>query len=119
MKLSNYQIMNSENTLFKLKDMELPIKVAYKLNKAIKEIAVKIELINEVKNELIMKHGECDNGNYFINNENKDAVEKFVKDFKEVLNIEEEVNIDPFDLNDFESVKLSSAEFEAISFLFE
>ena len=119
MKLTNLQLINSEQVLVKLKAQELPIKVAYKLNKAIKEIAEKINFINEQKNEFIKKYGKEENGNYSIAQDDRENIDLFLRDFKEVLSIEEEVNIEPFDLKDFENVMLSSEDFEMISFLFE
>lgn len=119
MKLTNLQLINSEQALIKLKSQELPILVAYKLNKAIKDIAEKIAFINEQKNEIIKKYGKEEHGSYSIAQDDKENIDKFLKDFKEVLDIEEEVNVEPFDLKDFENVKLSSDEFEMISFLFE
>lgn len=119
MKLTNHQIMNSEKVLAKLKTYELPILVAYKLNKAIKEIGKKLEFIHEQRDEIIMRYGKEENGSYSIDEKDTENINKFLNDFKAVLSIEEEVDIIPFELSDFENVKLSSDEFELVSFLFE
>lgn len=118
MKIKNAQLINSEQALIKLKSEALPIKVAYRLNKTIKEIGEKIKFINEQRNDIIMKYGNESDGRFVIAQDDKENVDKFLKDFKEILDIEEELDIDLFDLSDFENVKLSSDEVESISFLF-
>ena len=118
MKLTNLQIMNSEQVLAKLKTQELPILVAYKLNKVIKAIGEKLQFIQEQRDEIIKRYGQEENGSYKIDEKDIENINKFLKDFKAVVSIEEEVSIERFELNDFVNVKLSSDEFELVSFLF-
>lgn len=118
MKLTNLQIMNSEQVLAKLKTEELPILVAYKLNKVIKVIGEKLKFIHEQRDEIIKRYGHEENGTYLIDEKDQENINKFLNDFKAVLSIEEEVSIEIFELNDFVNVKISSDEFELVSFLF-
>lgn len=110
--------MNSEKVLVKLKTQELPILVAYKLNKVIKAIGEKLQFIHEQRDEIIKKYGKETNGTYSIDEKDTENINKFLNDFKAVLSIEEEVSIERLELNDFVNVKISSDEFELVSFLF-
>ena len=118
MKLTNLQIMNSEQVLVKLKQQELPILVAYKLNKIIKSMGEKLQFIHEQRDEIIKKYGTETNGTYAIDEHDQENINKFLEDFKQVLSIEEEVEIEKLELKDFVDVKISSDEFELVSFLF-
>lgn len=118
MKLTNLQIMNSEQVLVKLKQQELPILTAYKLNKIIKAIGEKLKFIHEQREELIKKYGKDIDGQFGIDQNDQENFNKFLEDFKVILEVEEEVEIEKLNLKDFENVKLSSDEFELVSFLF-
>lgn len=118
MKLTNLQIMNSEQVLVKLKQQELPILTAYKLNKTIKAIGEKLKFIHEQRDEIIKRYGKETNGTYSIDEKDQENINKFLNDFKLVLEVEEEVSIERLELSDFVNVKLSSDEFELVSFLF-
>ena len=118
MKVKNGIIYNSQNALLKLKQAELPIKTAYNLNKLIKVISEKIQFIEEQRNENIKKYGKEDNGVLAIDKDDIQAIERFINDFNEVLDIDEELDIELFSIEDFTAVKLTSDDFDTISYLF-
>ena len=119
MKLTNSQIKNCEHVLLKLKKQELPILVAYKLNKVIKALDEKIKFINYQRDEIIKKYGKEEDGTYSIDANDTENVNKYFNDFNMILGVEEEVDIEKLDLNDFVNVQLTCAEFDLISFFFE
>lgn len=120
MKLTNLQIINCEQVLVKLKQQELPILTAYKLNKTIKAIGEKLKFIHEQREELIKKYGKEIDGQFGIDQNDQENFNKFLEDFKVILEVEEEVNFEKMELQHFidSGVKLSSDEFELVSFLF-
>lgn len=118
MKLKNGIIYNSQNALLKLKNTELPIKTAYKVNKVIRVISEKIKFLEEQRNEIIQKYGREENGVFSIDKDDIQAIERFINDFNEILDIDEELDIEEFSMEDFTAVKLTSDEFDTISYLF-
>ena len=120
MKLKNLQIMQSEQVLMKLKKQELPILVAYKLNKVIKALDEKLKFIKSQRDEIIKRYGkEEENGSYMIDGNDTENVNKYFDDYNLILEVEEEVEFEKLDMNDFVNVKLTSDEVGLVSFLFE
>ena len=62
---------------------------------------------------MIRKYGKED----MIDKEDKEAIEKFVNDFNEILGIEEEIEISTIDVEKLEDVKISASDLEALSFM--
>lgn len=119
MKLKNLQIMQSEQVLIKLKKQELPILVAYKLNKVIRVIEEKLKFIKSQRDEIIKRYGKEENGSYMIDGNDTENVNKYFDDYNLILEVEEEVEFEKLDMNDFVNVKLTSDEVGLVSFLFE
>lgn len=113
MKLKNGIIFNSIEALKKLNEAELPIKTAYKLKKNIEVLGKQVDFINGQRNEIINKYGKDGQ----IKTDDKEALEKFIKDFNEILNIEEEVEIKMLTLNELDGAKLSVNDITNISYL--
>jgi hypothetical protein len=120
MRLKNKTLTMSEQSLVKLKSQDLPVKVAYKLNKNIKAISERLRFINEHRKDFIEKYGRPDeNGVFYIPSEDHENVDKFMKDYTELLEIEDEIEIIAMTLDELESAELSSDDLEAISFLID
>ncbi|WP_115716773.1 hypothetical protein [Amedibacterium intestinale] len=113
MKLTNGTIFNAQIALNKLSNADLPIKTAYAVKKNVDALKKQIAFISERRNELIRKYGKED----MIDKEDKEAIEKFVNDFNEILGIEEEIEISTIDVEKLEDVKISASDLEALSFM--
>lgn len=118
MKLTNLVLLNSEKPLSKLKTQNLPIKVAYKLNKNIHLISEQLKFIEEQRLTLIKKYGSSTkDGGYYIDKNDVNSYNKFANDFMEILQIEESIDILPFNLDELSDVCLTSDDLDMISFL--
>lgn len=113
MKLTNRVIFTSVESLNKLNNLELPVKVAYAVKKNIDALNVQIKFIGERRNELIEKHGK----DRKIDIADKESVLAFNKDFNDVLEIEEEVEVKAISIDELGDAKLSSADLDALSFM--
>lgn len=113
MKLTNGTIFNAQIALNKLSNADLPIKTAYAVKKNVDALKKQIAFINERRNELIRKYGKED----IIDKEDKEAVAKFVNDFNEILEIEEEIEINTIDVEKLADVKLSASDLDMLSFM--
>lgn len=95
--IKNEKIVNSIGVLSKLTSLDLNIKVSYAIAKNINKIERELEVFNKEKAKLIDKYGEKDKegklkideaGNIKIIDE-----ENWSKDSKELLGIENEIDI--------------------------
>lgn len=97
MKLRNEKIVNSIHVLSKLTNMDLNIKVSYAIAKNISKIKKELEVYDKEKAKLIDKYCEKDKeGNLKIDKDRKTKIidqENWNKDFKELLEIENEIDI--------------------------
>lgn len=97
MKLRNEKIVNSIHVLSKLTNMDLNIKVSYAVAKNISKIEKELEVYNKEKAKLIDKYCEKDKeGNLKIDKDGNTKIinqENWSKDFKELLQIENEIDI--------------------------
>lgn len=97
MKLRNEKIVNSIHVLSKLTNMDLNIKVSYAIAKNISKIEKELEVYNKEKSKLINKYGEKDEEGKLKKNEDETVkiidTESWDKDIKELLEIENEIDI--------------------------
>ena len=125
MKLSNEKILNTINTLGNLNNTQLPIKVAYAISKNINKIECELKAYNTEKAKLIDKYAEKDEegklkvdeyGNVNIKEAHK---EEWNRDIKELLSIENEIDIHMIQLDDLlnANYNISPAELTTISFM--
>jgi hypothetical protein len=119
MKLKNGKIFNSKKALDKIKNTSLPIKTAYKIAKITKVIDEQYNFIVTQQNEIIKKYGTEENGCYGIKANDYENLNKYAKDFNEVLEIEEEIEIQKISLEELEKVELTINDVESIDFLIE
>ncbi|MEN8079095.1 hypothetical protein ABFP60_19220 [Clostridioides difficile] len=123
--LSNERIVNTINVLGDLNNAKLPVKVAYAITKNINKINSELKAYNEEKAKLIDKYAEKDEegklkadefGNVTLKEEHR---EDWDKDIKELLSIENEVDIHMIQLDDLlnSNYNISPAELAAIDFM--
>lgn len=97
MVIKNETLVNSVGVLSKLNNMKLNIKVSYAVAKNISKIEKELEVYNKEKAKLIDKYCEKDKeGNLKIDKDGNTKIidqENWSKDFKELLQIENEIDI--------------------------
>lgn len=113
MKLTNRVIFTSVESLKKLNNLELPVKVAYAVKKNVDALDIQIKFISERRNEIIERHGK--DGKIEVTN--KEAVLAFNMDFNDVLDIEEDIEIKTISIDELGDAKLSSSDLDALSFM--
>lgn len=102
------EIMNAKDAFFKLLSLPLPIKTSYRLSKAARKFDVELKIIEEKRNQLVMKYGEKnEQGNTMVK---QSEMGNFMKEFNDMLELSIEINIEPIDLSLFEDIKLSPLE---------
>lgn len=127
LKLSNEKIINTINVLGKLNNAQLPIKVAYAISKNINKIESELKVYNTEKEKLIDRYAKKDEegklkadeyGNVNIKEEH---IEDWNKDVKELLSIENEIDIYMIKLDSLlnSDYNISPAELTAIDFMIE
>lgn len=123
--LSNERIVNTINVLAELNNAKLPIKLAYAITKNINKINSELKAYNEEKAKLIDKYSEKDEegklkadeyGNVILKEEH---IEDWNRDIKELLSIENEIDIHMIQLDDLlnSNYNISPAELAAIDFM--
>ncbi len=125
--LSNERIVNTINALSKLNNAQLPIKIAYAISKNVNKIESELKVYNTEKAKLVNKYGEKDkegklkvgeNGNVSLKEEH---IEDYNRDIKELLSIENEMDIHMIKLDDLlnSDYNISPSELSAIDFMIE
>lgn len=106
MKITNRKIVMDANFLGALTEKKLPIKVSYAIAKNISKIEKELEIYNTERQKLIDKYCVKDqNGENKTDKDNKLSIdEKYLNDWKkdieELLDIEIEIDIHKFNIND-------------------
>jgi hypothetical protein len=95
------EIKNLEHSFTKLVEQDLPVRLAYRLGKILKQINNELEHIENLRIALVKKYGTNDEKTNTIN-VSIDKLEAFLQEWTELLN--EKVNLD------FEKIKLSELE---------
>lgn len=125
MKLTNKQIVNNSMILMEISKKELPIKVSYALAKNIVKIEKELEIYNSERQKLLDKYCVKDeNGkNKVDENKNLKIQEEYLKDWerdiKELENIELEIDIHKFRLDELNGYNMSPSELIAIDYMIE
>lgn len=120
MKLTNlqvYQIANGLNSLTE-SDHYIPAKANFFLQKNMQVIAAAAKEIEESRLKIAQHYGELDEENqqYKIPEENTEAV---TKELNDLFNIEQDLDIKTFKIDDLGSAEFTSAQMQAIMFMIE
>lgn len=125
MKLSNERILTDIQKLRGLSDKQLPVKVSYALAKNINKIESELKVYEKERAKLIDKYAEKDEKGQLKSDEAgqimfKDGCrEQWDKDIKELLTIENEVDIHKFKLGALEGYSMAAAELMLIDYMIE
>jgi len=124
-KLNNNQLLGSIKTLSILSQKQLPIKTSYTIAKNILKIQDELKVYNIEREKLLNKYGKKDEKDKLIVDD-KNAVQfkdgcldKFNKDFSELISIENEVDIVKFSIDKIENCSISPNEIMAINYMIE
>lgn len=125
MKLTNKQIVNDSVILMEISRKELPIKVSYALAKNIAKIEKELEIYNSERQKLLDKYCTKDeNGRNKIDKNNQLKIqEEYLKDWeqdiKELQNIELEIDIHKFKIDELNGYNMAPSELMAIDYMIE
>lgn len=125
MKLTNKKIVNDSMILMEISRKELPTKVSYALAKNISKIEKELEIYNSERQKLLDKycikdeHGEnkVDENNQLKIQE--EYLKDWEKDIKELQNIELEIDIHKFKLEELNGYNMTPSELIAIDYMIE
>jgi len=125
-KLSNERIVNDANVLGAISQKNLPIKVSYAIAKNISKIEAEIKVYNKERQKLIEKYSVKDEEGKPLIEDNSikiapEHVEDWNRDIKELLAIENEVDIHKFHIDELVNSKcdMSPAELILIDYMIE
>ena len=110
MQLKNKQIVDAQPALGKMLNTALPAKQSYHIKKQ----AVFLE---EQRSELVKKYGVEKDGNYSIPDGDIEARKKFFDEYKELLELEEEIDVRQLTLDELDRVELTANELESVEFV--
>ena len=126
MKLSNERIVNDAAVLGAISQRNLPIKVSYAIAKNIVKIESELKVYNKEKQKLIDKYSVKDEAGKPRIEDNSikiapDHVEDWNKDIKELLAIENDVDIHKFHIDELinSNCDMSPAELMLIDYMIE
>lgn len=126
MKLSNERIVNDANVLGAISQKNLPIKVSYAIAKNIAKIEAEIKVYNKERQKLIEKYSVKDKEGKLLIEDNSikiapENVEEWNRDIKELLEIENEVDIHKFHISELENSNctMTPAELMLIDYMIE
>lgn len=125
MKLTNRKILNDLNGLKSLTGKQLPVKASYAIAKNISKLESEAKIYEKERIKLLEKYCELDENSNIKANENGDAVfkegckEQWDKDINELMDIESDIDIHQFKLDQLEGCILSPAEIMLIDYMIE
>ncbi|SCJ49797.1 Uncharacterised protein [uncultured Clostridium sp.] len=125
MKLTNKKILNDAMTIGAISNKELPVKVSYALAKNISKIEKELQIYNTEREKLIEKYSVKDDDNKTVIDENNQIkiqdkyLEDWNKDIKELQEIEVEIDIHKFKLEELNGYNMTPAELMAIDYMIE
>ena len=125
MKLSNERILRDIPSLIEISKKQLPIKVSYAIAKNIAKIESEINVYNKEREKLIEKYAVKDEQGKTIVDENnqiriqEEHIEDWSRDIKELLSIENEVDIHKFSIDVLEGYSMTPAELMIIDYMIE
>ena len=117
MRLKNKQIVDAQPALGKLLNTTLPVKQSYHIKKTLESIKKQSVFLEEQRTDLIKKYGVEKDGNYAIPEDDLSARKKYFDEYKELLELEEEIDVRRLTLDELDRVELTANELESIEFM--
>lgn len=123
MKLSNRRLIEDIQTLSALTQKQLPVKISYAIAKNIGKIQSELNIYNKERAKLVDKYAEKDEKGEIVVEKNKQikfkdkCVEDWKRDINALLDIESDIDIHKFSINDLNGFNISAAEIKAIDYM--
>jgi hypothetical protein len=117
MRLKNKQIVDAQPALGKMLNTTLPVKQSYHIKKTLESIKKQSVFLEEQRTDLIKKYGVEKDGNYAIPEDDLSARKKYFDEYKELLELEEEIDVRRLTLDELDRVELTANELESIEFM--
>jgi len=115
MKIKLSQIYRAAPVVLKLTDQEMPIKMAYRIHKAIQNLQTEYARIEQLRMDLVKKYGEEIEQKLQVKQEH---IIQFTQEFSGLLEEEIELDFDYIDLDALpESLQITAQDLGAIEFL--
>jgi len=115
MKLSLRKILNSTSSISKLNEVELPIKISFRLSLLSKNLDYILKIYSDKLNIIFEKYGEkIDNEQIKIKHDN---VELFTKEKNELEDEEVDVDVQEIKISEIESIKISAKDMMLLDWL--
>lgn len=127
MKLTNKKILNDIHMLNNLSNLELPVKVSYKIAKNIMNIEKELKVYNTQRQKLIDKYCLKDENNQNVIDENNNFtiddkyLDKWNKKINELLDIEVNIDILTFKIDElmYDNYKMTPSQLMLIDYMIE
>lgn len=125
MKLSNERMMSDIQRLGEVAKKTLPVKASYAIAKNIAKIEAELKVYGNEREKLIEKYAEKNEKGNIAADENgqikfkPECAESWNKEIKELLAIENEVNIHKFKLDALEGYSMTPVEMMLIDYMIE
>lgn len=127
MKLTNKKILNDIHMLNNLSNLELPVKVSYKIAKNIMNIEKELKVYNTQRQKLIDKYCLKDENNQNVIDENNNFtiddkhLDKWNKKINELLDIEVDIDILTFKIDElmYDNYKMTPSQLMLIDYMIE
>jgi single-stranded DNA-specific DHH superfamily exonuclease len=104
MKIKLEKIVNSVEQLKGLQQETMPVKVSYRIKRLIDKLSPILKTYEEKRNDLVKEFGEENEDKSF--QVKKENLDEFYKKLNEVLEIEEEVEFEPINIEELGDTKL-------------
>lgn len=127
MKITNRRLVMDAKFLGSLTEKKLPIKVSYALAKNISKIETELNIYSKERSKLIDKYCKKDkDGKNIVDKDNNLSIEDIYlddwnKDLNELLDIEIEIDIHKFNINDLlnSNCEMTASELMLIDYMIE
>ena len=123
MKISNERLINDYPALSKIANKELPIKASYAIAKNLAKIESEIKIYEKERNKLIEKYAEKDDEGKVKADESGQIAfidsKGWAKDIKDLLTIENEIDMHKFSIEAFGDCNISASELMLIDYMIE
>lgn len=121
MKLNNYEVFNyaqALNTFSNNKDLYIPVKANFIIQKNLKVLAAAGENIEKARFEIIQHYGILneENGQYIIPTE---KIQEANNELSTLFEIEQELELNKIKLEDLGSIELTAIQMQALMFMIE
>ena len=115
MKIKLSQIYRAEPVVRKLTNQEMPVRMAYRIHKAIQCLQDEYTRIEQLRMDLVKKYGEEQEQKLQVKREN---IEQFTKEFSELLEEEIDLEIGCIDIEQLpDTLKMTAQDLDAIEFI--